>query len=272
MNLDSLFNAGAITVWNVLLALAILITAFILAHFAKKGVNALGHRMPGLHPELLSLAARLVKYAIILFAIGVDLALLGANVQPLLGAVIIVVAVVFLALRGIASNFGAAIVIQTRQSIHVGQWIEVAGFCGAVTELNSRAVVVVTLDGRTIHLPNAMILETPMINHSEAGATRSSLEVRVESGAAPHELITAIDHAAALAPGVLTTHPPNTLLRSASPGGATFELRIWHRPMDDARATAGTVTAVHRALSEAGTTATVVAFVPSPPLTTPPTP
>lgn len=63
-----------------------MVAAFILAHFAKKGVNALARRMPGLKPKLIALAARLTKYAIIIFASGVALALLGANVQPLLGA------------------------------------------------------------------------------------------------------------------------------------------------------------------------------------------
>ena len=103
MNLDSLFNSGSITVWNAVLALLVVVAAFILAHFAKKGVNALAHRMPGLKPELIALAARLTKYAIIIFAIGVALALLGANVQPLLGAVILIAAVGILALRGISA-------------------------------------------------------------------------------------------------------------------------------------------------------------------------
>ncbi|MGO4103994.1 hypothetical protein AB4Y63_08575 [Leifsonia sp. YAF41] len=52
----------------------------------------------------------------------------------------------------------------------------------------------------------------------------------------------------------------------------TLELRVWRRPMDDARATAATVTAVHHALTEAGTTATVVASVPPLQLSIPSTP
>ncbi|MGG7465915.1 hypothetical protein [Plantibacter sp. YIM 135347] len=110
-DLPSIFPEGSITWANALISVLILIAAFIVAHFAKKGVNALRTRLPGLHPELISLTARIVKYAIILLAVGIVLALLGANIQPVLAAVIIVAAVGFMAVRGIATNFGAAVLL-----------------------------------------------------------------------------------------------------------------------------------------------------------------
>ncbi|MGG7507667.1 mechanosensitive ion channel family protein [Plantibacter sp. YIM 135249] len=269
-DLPSIFPEGSITWANALISVLILIAAFIVAHFAKKGVNALRTRLPGLHPELISLTARIVKYAIILLAVGIVLALLGANIQPVLAAVIIVAAVGFMAVRGIATNFGAAVIIQSRRSIHVGQWIEVLDFVGQVKELNSRAVVVTTRDGRTVHLPNVSVLENPMVNHSEGGATRSSLEVRVQGVDDLLSLRGTIARAAGQAPGVITGHGVDVLVRSVSPRAATLELRVWHAPLADVGVVSEVVTSVADALQGASVRATVAASVPPPPLTPPP--
>ncbi|MFZ4893512.1 mechanosensitive ion channel family protein [Plantibacter sp. Mn2098] len=269
-DLSSLFSAGSVTWANALIAVLIVVAAFILSHFAKKGVNALSARVPGLHPEVISLTARIVKYAVILFGIGLALAMLGANVQPVLAAVIIIAAIGVIAVRGVATNFGAAVIIQARRSIHIGQWIEVVGILGQVQEMNSRSVVVVTRDGRTVHLPNATVLDNPMINHSESGATRTALEVRV---AGVDDLLTVrgvIVGAAGHAPGVLSDRGVDVSVRSVSPEGATFELRVWHAPLADVGVASEVVTAVSEALRGIGVRSTVVGSVPTLPLTPPP--
>ena len=66
----------------------------------------------------------------------------------------ITVAIVFgvilaLALRGIADNFAAGIVLQTRRPIHIGDEVESLGYVGNVLEMDGRAVVIETFDGRT---------------------------------------------------------------------------------------------------------------------------
>jgi small conductance mechanosensitive channel len=264
---SNLLPTGSITWLSALTSVLVLITTFIVAHFAKRGVNALSRQWPGLHPELISLTARIVKYAIILFGIGIVLALLGANIQPVLAAVIIVAAVGFLAVRGIATNFGAAVIIQSRRSIHVGQWIEVLGYVGQVRDLNSRAVVIVTREGLTVHLPNASVLENPMINHSEGGATRSSLEIRVGGAPEQDSLRVMIVQAAAAVPGVLETPGVDLLVRTLSPESAVFELRVWHAPLSDPAVSSAVVVAVGRALTAAGLLGTVTATIPVPPLT-----
>lgn len=183
---------------------------------------------------------------------------------------IIVAAVGFLAVRGIATNFGAAVIIQSRRSIHVGQWIEVLDYLGQVRDLNSRAVVIVTREGLTVHLPNASVLENPMVNHSEGGATRSSFEVRT-SGTADHETLrTTLEHAAATAPGVLGSHGVDIWARTLAPDGATFELRVWHAPLADPAVSSAVVVSVAQALDEAGIVGTVTSIIPAPPLTRPP--
>jgi len=267
--LTDLFSPDEVSGWDIGVAVVVLVAALIVAHYAKRGVTALLGRLPGLRADLVSLCARLAKYGIILLAVGIDLALLGANVQPLLGAVIIVAAVGALALRGVAANFGAGVVIQARRSIHLGQQIEILGYTGTVTELNSRSVVISTFDGRSVHIPNASVLENPMINHSELGERRSSVEVRVVTSLPLDEVVKCIAASATSALESGSTAPV-VLVRSASPDHSRFEVRVWHSPPNEASVTSTVVTSIYRGLTDRGITAIVTSPVPTAPLTPPP--
>lgn len=78
---------------------------------------------------------------VIFLGVGIALSLLGAPIQPLIAAAIVIAVVLGLALRGIAENFAAGILLQTRRPIHVGDEIESLGHSGNVVEMNSRAGV-----------------------------------------------------------------------------------------------------------------------------------
>ena len=157
-------------------------------------------------PDLEALAVRLSGYFVIFIGVGVALAFLGAEIQPLLAAAIIGGVVVVLALRGIADNFAAGIVLQTRHPIRVDDEIESGSHSGVVTELNGWAVVIRTFDGRTVHLPNAELLDSPMVNRTVYGARRSDVEVRVESDDPEAARRTILDTVATV-PGVLGDPP-----------------------------------------------------------------
>jgi small conductance mechanosensitive channel len=270
--LTDFFDPAAISVFDALIALLIVIASFVVAHFAKKAVLAQRTRLTGLKPGTLALVARIVKWAVIALAFGIALALLGADIQPLLAAVILIGVVGVLALRGIAGNFGAAVVIQSRRTILVGHVIESHGHKGVVKDLNTRSVVIVTMDGRTVHIPNSEVLGTPLINHSETPATRSSLEVRVVQADRPLAELAALIQEAAVAADPDAARPPSVLFRSASPQTAMFELRIWHDPLDEPMARSRAVAATSAALSASGVAATVVSLMPDLPLTIPPAP
>src|SRR4030095_2421968 len=120
-------------------------------------------RVPNMSPAAVRFIGRFVQYTLLLLGIGVGLAFLGANVQPLIAVVVIVLVIVVLVLRGVADNFAASVIIQSRKPVVVGDEITVEGpdgkaLTGIIVELNSRAVVFETFDGRTAHVPNGKLL------------------------------------------------------------------------------------------------------------------
>lgn len=226
-------------------------------------------RLQGIGEGAAILTARIVRYAVLLVGIGTAFAFLGASIQPLIAVGLVVAAVVFLALRGISANFAAGVVLQTRHPLKVGDEIEADDLVGRVRELNGRSVVIITRDGRTVHIPNSLLLEQPLVNHSEWGRRRSEVQVRFRSTASlstvTDVVLTALDPVEGLHP----EHPPAVIARTIEPERTTVAVRFWHAPADDVAASSRVVAALGAALAGAGIEAVVTSEVPVEPLTPP---
>jgi len=269
-DLDAVFSASTVSGWDVALAVLVILLGWVGSIFAKRGVLLLLTRLRGITADLAALVARLVKYAVLLVAVGIALGFLGASVQPLITAAIIVAVVVALALRGIADNFAAGVVLQTRRPIKVGDEIEVGAYIGAVRELNGRSVVILTADGRTVHVPNTQLLQHPVVNHSEAGARRSTVQVRVRRD---HDSTDAVGDrlrvAAQAAEGVHKREATTVSTLALSAERAVFAVDFWHHPANARRVTSNVVRALGEAVVGERMEAVISSDLPAPPLTPP---
>ncbi|AMB59694.1 hypothetical protein AWU67_13410 [Microterricola viridarii] len=262
------FGSSDISGWDLLIATLVVVAGWVVSIFVKRGVTALLTRTPGISPGATLLIARIAKYVVILLGIGIGLSFLGASVQPLLAIAIIVGVVIALALRGVADNFAAGVVLQSRHPIKPGDEIATDDYVGTVLELNGRTVILRTADGRTVHVPNGRLLQDPVVNHSQAGARRSEVEVRVAAGVLPPERLGEVLSAAASAvDGVQTTEPARTLIVSVEPRRVTARVQYWHHPMRGVTVTSAVVTALAAACAERRLPASVTSALPEPPLT-----
>ncbi len=258
--------------WQVLLAVVVVIAGWILSRVARKATIVLLRRAPSVSELVTTFIARFVSYAIVLLSVAVALAVLGVNMQPLLAIAVVLAVVAVLVLRGVADNFAAGVVIQASRPLVLGDELQVEGVdgtptIGVVTDLNSRTVVLETYDGRTIHVPNAKMVQEPIVNHSTAGLRRSEVQVRAERGGGEaEELLALIAEAAASVPGVDQTKPAFTAAVSISPERLTARVLYWHAPTVGLTVTAAVVRAVTSALVAAGVDSTVTSDPGLPPL------
>lgn len=265
--------------WSIAAIVITLLASWLLASLARKAVRAALQRVPNLSAGVRRLAERIVVYGIWLLGIGIALSFLGASVQPVLAIALIVGVVLVLVLRGIADNFAASVVLQTRHPVAIGDEIESSGFVGTVTELNGRAVVLRTVDGRTVHVPNTQILGEPLVNNSTHGARRSEIEVRVEHAAEPRGDAAAGAEAEADPVRVLVADAVSDAqgvhrhervqLRPITLGAdrSVYRVRYWHHPSHGIAVTDAVVDAVSTALSARGVRAVVTSDLPPAPLT-----
>ena len=266
------FLSTPITWWAAMFAVLSVLAGWIASRFAKRGVTAFLDRVPNVSPSVVRAAGRFTQYTLILLGIGIALAFLGANVQPLLAIVIVVLVVVVLVLRGVADNFAASVIIQSRKQILVGEEITVEGpdgkpLTGIIVEFNSRTVVFETIDGRTAHVPNSKMLGETFTNNSRHGARRSEVQVRVERAGTPVEdLVSAVTDAAASVTGIQNPESINVLVVAVSPERFTGRVQYWHDPQDGVGVTSRVVRAVSGLLAERGWEGTVTSDPGTPPL------
>jgi small conductance mechanosensitive channel len=250
--LEAALAGTQITGWDVVWAVVAIIVAVILSRLARGVMWRLLRNVDGLSLDAKQLICRVTALVVILLGIAVAISLIGGNSAPIVIILIIGAVILALALRGTAENFAAGIVLQTRGSIKVGDEIAALGFTGIVEELNGRSVVVRTIDGRILHLPNAKVIEEPLANHSTLGARRSELSIECTSSADIGTAIEAITRAATQAEGVLADPAPWVVVISMGGDGTSLVLRFWHAPSEGPVVTARVVAAVARSIDDTG--------------------
>lgn len=261
-------EGGGPSTLAVVLAILTVIAGWILGVLAARATRALLTRVSSITAAVANLSARIVKYFIIVLAVGVALTLLGAPLQPILAGVIIIGVILALALRGIAENFAAGIVLQTRRPFRVGDEIETNDVSGKVEDINARSVILRTRDGETIHVPNSLVLSEPMTNYTEGRGRRIDIEVRVAGAASLDEATRAVLHDAVAAADGIHKRPEPSLILVASDGArATYRVRAWIAPDRYPVGVDVATTALARAARDHGIDAVVIWPLPDPPLT-----
>ncbi len=250
--LEAALAGTQITGWDIVWAVVALIVAVILSRLARGVMARLLRNVGGLSVDAKQLICRVTAWVVILLGIAIAISLIGGNSAPIVIVLVIGGVVLALALRGTAENFSAGIVLQTRGSIKVGDEISALGFTGVVEELNGRSVVVRTIDGRMIHLPNAKVIEEPLANHSTLGARRSELSIECARSADIAATIESITRAASESEGVLADPAPWVAVISAGGESTNLVLRFWHVPSQGPVVTALVVAAVAGSMDDTG--------------------
>ena len=116
------------------------------------------------------------KIGIILVAISIA-GIQTASIVAELGAAGFAVG---LALQGSMSNFASGILILTLKPIAVGDFIEISDYMGVVHRIEIFNTVLLTLDNKTIIVPNAEITNNVLINYSKQKKRRVDLNIGVD--------------------------------------------------------------------------------------------
>ncbi len=266
-DISEFVTSTKVTITDVVLAILVLIAAWLIARVARRGVRTVLGRIDGISENQRQFAARITFYFVLLIGVGVALTFVGAEIQPILTAAILIGVIAIIALRGVAENFAAGVILQTRQPIRLGDDIDVHEHSGIVREMNSRAVVLEAWDRRQIHIPNRTVLDNPIVNHTERNTRRSEVEVRLATPDAFDEAVAAVIETVADVSGVAADPPPEVVFRSVDPGRLVIVVRFAHGPAGPVRVTSDVVRAIAVAERSRGRDVTVTAPPPAVALT-----
>lgn len=177
---DYLDSVGMPGLWSILWAILIFLAGRWLAKRARlwfsQAVVRLGF---AINESLIRLTRNVIYYGILLIAAILSLAVLGIPIDSLLiilAAIAIFFAIIF---QPSLSNMGATIIFVAFQMFKQGDWVELAGTFGQVKEMQMFSTEVITLDMRTVIIPNSEILRQEITNYSEMGTRCVDLPVTI---------------------------------------------------------------------------------------------
>lgn len=151
---------------NILLAIVILLIGVWVAGRVYKAICHIGEKYNRLDDTLFRFFGSLARYAILAFVAIAVLNRFGVettSIVALLGAAGLAVG---LALQGTMSNLAAGVMLLIFRPYKVGDFVEIAGKFGKVTEIDLFTSIMQTFDNQHIIIPNGKIWGEQIINHS----------------------------------------------------------------------------------------------------------
>jgi small-conductance mechanosensitive channel len=125
---------------------------------------------PLTHQGLALLLARLVHTGIVLVGFLIALSIIAPSFQAadLIKVLGIGTVAIGFAFQNILQNFLAGILLLLQEPFRLGDLISVTGLEGNVSDIQARATIVTTKEGREVIIPNAVIFTNPVaVGHND---------------------------------------------------------------------------------------------------------
>ena len=154
---------------DIILGMAILILFLVVASLAKSLARRIALRRLS-HQGVALLLARLVHTSITALGLLIAISVIAPSFQAadlikLLGIGTVAIGFAF---QNILQNFVAGILLLLQEPFRLGDLISVTGIEGNVSDIQARATVVTTKEGREVIIPNAVIFTNPVaVGHND---------------------------------------------------------------------------------------------------------
>jgi small-conductance mechanosensitive channel len=236
------------------------IVVYALFHLAARIVRRLVTRLTRRqrkHRNVGFVLGRLAEGGLMLVGVLVGLVIALPSFQPaqliqLLG----ISGVAFgFAFRDILQNFLSGILILLTEPFRLGDQIIVGGFEGTVEEIETRATLIRTYDGRRVVIPNSTLFTDSVTVNTAFDSRRMQYDIGIGYGDDIAHAKQVITRVLRQTPGVLDDPPPEALVVDLADSTVTVRARWWIAPPRRADVMASQDAALHAlkdALTEAG--------------------
>ena len=208
------------------------------------------------NPYIAGLAKRLAQWITVVVGVLIALDLLGATalVGAVLGSAGVVGLVLGFAFKDIAENYVAGVLLSLRRPFAPGDLLRIDGYEGKVAALTSRAVILVTLDGNRLSLPNALVFKSVVLNFTRNPKRRLDFVIPVDTAESIREAQQLAMDAISAVDGVLGDPGPSWAVKGYEAGGLDLQFFAWvdQRDSDLGKVRSEAIHAVRTAFATAG--------------------
>lgn len=229
--LDKLADWGIDTGKNIIGAILIyIIGRFIIKQINKlvAGILSRRHLEISVQTFLKSLVSILLNL-ILAFAIISRLGIETTSFAALLASAGVAIG---MALSGNLSNFAGGIIILVFKPFRVGDYIDGPGVSGTVKEIQIFHTILLTLDNRTIYVPNGSLSSNAVTNYSKQDIRRAEWIIGVEYGEDFDHVKAVIQRLLDADERILKTPEPLIALSSLSASSVDITVRAWTKTGD----------------------------------------
>ena len=159
-------------------AALILVVGLWLAFFISRSIRKKAIANPRIDTTLGSFLSLMIRYALIALVLIIVLQQFGVQTTSLVAVLGASALAIGLALQGTLTNVASGIMIALIRPYHIGDFVEINGKEGTVTDLDLFFTRMRNLD-RTILVPNGQVTSNPIINHTEKGRRRCIVQVGI---------------------------------------------------------------------------------------------
>jgi small-conductance mechanosensitive channel len=176
--IESLLTYVATNVDNWIAGAVIIFIFFILAGIASRAIkNAIMKEKEDIQESALILIDRVTRITVVAVGITIALAINGLNFTAVVGALSLGIG---FALKDIIGNFLSGVIMLSQNRIRIGDFVKVNEILGTITNIDTRATILQSIDGSEVVIPNQTMLSETLISYSTNPFRRVELIVGVD--------------------------------------------------------------------------------------------
>lgn len=152
---------------------------------------------------------------------------LGINVTSLVALLSVVSLAISLAVQGTLSNFAGGIQVLSAHPFKIGDYIEVNGVQGSVSETGLVYTKLITVDNKAICIPNSEVSSSKIINYSTEENRRVDITVTASYDASVEDVKAALVEAAGAVSTVLSDPAVFARVTAYKDSAIEYQVRAW---------------------------------------------
>lgn len=163
--------------------------------------------------------------------IMVRLRIAGVNLGGIVTTSAAITAILAFSMQETLGNILGGLALQLDKSIHIGDWIQVDGVRGRVTEVRWRHTAMLTTEGEVVVIPNSQLmkLRVTIVCSAENPLARRTVRFATGDTVAPQEVIATVEKALRDTPmlHVAPNPMPDCVVANYENGIFEFAVRYW---------------------------------------------
>ena len=156
---------------------------------------------------------------------------LGIDVTSIVALASVLTLALSLALQNMVSNVIGGFIILSTTPFHSGDYVEIAGQAGTVTEINMSYTKLTTPDNKLISIPNSAVVAAQIVNYSAKSLRRVDVNVSASYDCAAQDVIGALC-AAGVVDKALSDPAPFAAVTAYGESAINYTLRVWCNSAD----------------------------------------